>query len=54
MHRESLSEEVKGKARSEYLRIDWKIIFEWILNRYNGKLWTGVVWLKIRTIVSLL
>jgi hypothetical protein len=25
----------------------WKIILEWILGKLVGKVWTGVIWLKI-------
>jgi len=27
----------------------WKIILEWILGKYGGKMWTGCIWLRIET-----
>jgi hypothetical protein len=38
-----------GKNHSEGLGVDGKIILEWILWKYGVKLWTGCIWLRIRT-----
>jgi hypothetical protein len=28
---------------------EYKIILEWVLGKYGGKVWTGSIWLRIRT-----
>jgi hypothetical protein len=40
-------ENLKGRDHLENLGIDGKIILEWILNRWDGKLWTGLIWLVL-------
>jgi hypothetical protein len=30
-----------------------KIILKWILNKYDGKAWTGLIWVRIGAIDSL-
>jgi hypothetical protein len=32
----------------------WEIILECILRKYGGKLWTGLIWLRIGTSCGLL
>jgi hypothetical protein len=34
--------------------VDEKIILEWILGKYVGKVWTGCIWLRIGTSGGLL
>jgi hypothetical protein len=34
--------------------MDAKIILEWILRKYGGKMWTGCICLRIRTSGGLL
>jgi hypothetical protein len=29
--------------------IDWRIILRWIFDKWCGKIWTGLVWLRIWT-----
>jgi hypothetical protein len=29
--------------------VDGRIILEWILGKYGGRLWTGCMWLRTRT-----
>jgi hypothetical protein len=41
-------ENLKGGDHLEDLDIDWRIILEWILGKYSGRLWTGFIWLRIR------
>jgi len=43
------SENLKGKDHSEDLVVDGRIILEWILGKYGGKLWTGFMCLRIET-----
>jgi hypothetical protein len=31
------------------LGIDERIIFKWITKKHGGRMWTGFVWLMIRT-----
>jgi len=45
---------LEGKYHSEDLGIDRKIIIEWILWKYDGKVWIGFIWLRIETNVELL
>jgi hypothetical protein len=53
MHTIFWLEILKGRDRSEDLGIDGRIIFEWILGKYGGKLWTGFMWLWIGTSAGL-
>jgi hypothetical protein len=27
----------------------WRIILRWILERYDGVVWTGLIWLRVGT-----
>jgi hypothetical protein len=47
MHTILWMEYMKGRDHSEELRVDWKIILEWILGTQNGILWNGFSWLRI-------
>jgi len=40
---------LKGRDRSEDLGIDGKIILEWSLGKYGGKVWTGCICFRIET-----
>jgi len=33
----------------EFLGVHGRIILEWILGKWGGKVWTGFVWLRIGT-----
>jgi hypothetical protein len=44
----------EGTNLSKDLGVDEKIILEWILGKYVGKLWTGIVRLRIGTSGGLL
>jgi hypothetical protein len=37
---------LKGRYHSENLGIDGRIILKWILEKSDGKVWTGFVWSK--------
>jgi hypothetical protein len=41
------SENPKGKYHSEHLGVELKIILEQILEKYDGKVWTGCICLRI-------
>jgi hypothetical protein len=32
----------------------WKIMIEWICRKWNVGAWTGLIWLRIRTVSGLL
>jgi hypothetical protein len=32
------------------LGVDGSIILRWILNKWDGKAWTGLMWLKMETV----
>jgi len=49
MYAEFLSENRKGRDHSEDLGVDGKIILEWILGKQGGKVWTGLIWLRLGT-----
>jgi hypothetical protein len=38
--------ENKGRDQSEDLGVDGKIILEWILEKKDGKMWPGFIWLR--------
>jgi hypothetical protein len=42
------SRNVKGRDHSEDLGVDERIL-EWIVMEYVRKVWTGFIWLRIRT-----
>jgi hypothetical protein len=40
-------ENLKGRDHLENLGVDWKIIFKWVLWKYDVKVWNGFIWLRI-------
>jgi hypothetical protein len=40
---------LKGRDHSEDLEVDGKIILKWVLGKYSGKVWTGLIRLRIGT-----
>jgi hypothetical protein len=48
MHTKFWFENVKGRDHSE-IGVDVKIILECILRKWGGKVWSGCIWLGIRT-----
>jgi hypothetical protein len=54
MHTKFWSENLKGRDHSEGVDVDGKIILEWIVGKQGGKVWTGCIWLRIRTSDGLL
>jgi hypothetical protein len=49
MHTKFWPENLKRRDHSEDLVVDGKIILEWILEKYGGKVWIGFTWLRIET-----
>jgi hypothetical protein len=49
IHKTFLSENLQTRDHSEDLVVDERIILEWILGNYDGKVWTGCIWLRIWT-----
>jgi hypothetical protein len=47
-------ENLNGRDHAEEIGIDRKIILEWILREYGGKVWTGCISFKIGTSGGLL
>jgi hypothetical protein len=43
-----------NKDHCKDLGIDERILLEWFLGNYGGKLWTGCLWLRIETSGGLL
>jgi hypothetical protein len=39
----------KGKSHYEDLDVDGRILEEWILYKWDGRVWSGFVWLRIET-----
>jgi hypothetical protein len=39
----------EGKRRLGRCKHRWKIILEWNLGNWNGKFWTGFIWLRTGT-----
>jgi hypothetical protein len=50
----SLVGKPEGNIHSEDLDMDGKIILEWILGKYGGKMRIGWIWLRTGTIGGLL
>ena len=42
----------EGKNHFESLGVEGRIILRWIVRKGGGMAWTGLVWLKIGTIVG--
>jgi hypothetical protein len=45
----TLVENREGRNHLENLDVDGRIISEWVLGKYGGKMWTGFIWLRIGT-----
>jgi hypothetical protein len=41
MYEKLWSENLKGRDHSEDLRVDERIMLEWMLEKQGGKVWTG-------------
>jgi len=39
----------EGRDPSEDLGVEVRIILQWILGRQGGKVWTGLIWLRLGT-----
>jgi hypothetical protein len=49
MHTKFRSGSLKGRGNSEDIGVDRKMILDWILRKYGGKVCTGHIWLRIGT-----
>jgi hypothetical protein len=47
MHSELYLENVRGKYHLEDLGIDWCVILNWVFKKNGGRMWTGLVWLRV-------
>jgi hypothetical protein len=54
MHAVFWLETFKGREYSEEVGVSGEIILDWILGKYDGKVWTGFIWLRLRTSDGLL
>jgi uncharacterized membrane protein YjdF len=45
--RMGVSRNVYRSLAGESEGVDGRIILEWILRKYDGKVWTGFIWLRI-------
>jgi hypothetical protein len=43
MHTKFWSENLKGRDNSEDKGVDGRIILDWMLQKYGGKVWTGFI-----------
>jgi hypothetical protein len=43
---------LKGRDHLEDLGIDGRIIFEWTLGKFGGRVCTGCIWLRIGPVVG--
>jgi len=46
---QNLGRNLKGKDHLENPGVDGKIILQWILGKWDGKVWTPCIWLRIGT-----
>jgi hypothetical protein len=44
---QNFSRKTEGKGHSEDLGVDGRIILEWILEKWGGKMWTECIWLRM-------
>jgi hypothetical protein len=49
MHITFRLENLKGRDHSENLGVGRRITLEWILGKEDGEVWTGLIWIRIRT-----
>jgi hypothetical protein len=49
IHTKFMFERLKGRDHLEEAGIDRRMILTWALNKQNGRMWTGFIWLRIWT-----
>jgi hypothetical protein len=47
MHTVFCLEKLKVRDHLRDLSVNGKITLEWILGKYDGRMWTGCIWLRI-------
>jgi hypothetical protein len=52
MHIEFRWESQKERHPYEDVGVNGRIILKWILEKYDGEVWTGLIWFRIRTCVN--
>jgi len=40
---------LRERDHLEDLDVDGRLIFKWIFRKWNGEVWTGFLWIRIRT-----
>jgi hypothetical protein len=48
----TLGGNLRGIDYVEYLGVEGRIILRWIFGKWNGEAWTGLIWLRIGTVVG--
>jgi hypothetical protein len=46
---EGLEEKRKERDHLKDIGLDGRIILKWTLNKYGGLVWTGFIWVRVRT-----
>jgi hypothetical protein len=49
IHTVSWLKNLKGRTHQEDLGVDGKVVLERILGKESARMWTGCIWLRIRT-----
>jgi hypothetical protein len=49
VHTEFWWDNLRERDHLEVLDVNGRIIFKWIFRKWNGEVWTGFLWIRIRT-----
>ena len=50
VHTEIWWRDLKERDRSEDVGVDGRVILKWTFKKSDGEAWTGLIWLRIRTV----